>query len=181
MWRRGQKEPLYRRFWSERWGNTRTRLERPLWVHSASMGEIRGAAPLVRALLAAGCPVIVTTLTPAGRTAAQKLLATEIAEGRAQVVWVPLELGSAVRRFIRQVRPRAALMTEIDTWPVLLATIRRQGVPLGIANAQYPAKSLVRDRKWGGFRAGLFQAYQLVCASRKPMPGASATWAASAW
>jgi 3-deoxy-D-manno-octulosonic-acid transferase len=67
-----------------------------------------------------------------------------------------------VRRFIRQVRPRAALMTEIDTWPVLLATIRRQGVPLGIANAQYPAKSLVRDRKWGGFRAGLFQAYQLV-------------------
>jgi 3-deoxy-D-manno-octulosonic-acid transferase len=40
LWRRGEKEPLYRRFWSERWGNTRTRLERPLWVHSASMGEI---------------------------------------------------------------------------------------------------------------------------------------------
>ncbi len=162
LWRRGQKEPLYRQFWSERWGNTRTRLERPLWVHSASMGEIRGAAPLVRALLAAGYPVIVTTLTPAGRTAAQKLLEAEIANGRAQVAWVPLELGWAVRRFIRQVRPRAALMTEIDTWPVLLATIRRAGVPLGIANAQYPAKSLVRDRTWFGFRAGLFQAYQLV-------------------
>jgi 3-deoxy-D-manno-octulosonic-acid transferase len=162
LWRRGRKEPLYREFWAERFGAVHTTLDRPLWVHSASMGEIRGAAPLVRALLAAGRPVIVTTLTPAGRTAAQKLLATEIAEGRAQVVWVPLELGWAVRRFIRQVRPRAALMTEIDTWPVLLATIRRQGVPLGIANAQYPAKSLVRDRKWGGFRAGLFQAYQLV-------------------
>jgi len=162
LWRRGQKEPLYRQFWRERWGNTRTRLERPLWVHSASMGEIRGAAPLVRALLASGYPVIVTTLTPAGRTAAQKLLEAEIADGRAQVAWVPLELGWAVRRFIRQVRPRAALMTEIDTWPVLLATIRRAGVPLGIGNAQYPAKSLVRDRQWFGFRAGLFQAYQLV-------------------
>jgi len=162
LWRRGRKEPLYRRFLAERWGAVHTTLERPLWVHSASMGEFRGAAPLVRALLAAGFPVIVTTLTPAGRTAAQKLLAAEIAEGRAQVAWVPLDLGWAVRRFIRQVRPRAALMTEIDTWPVLLATIRRQGVPLGLANAQYPAKSLVRDLKWGGFRAGLFQAYQLV-------------------
>lgn len=162
LWRRGRKEPLYRQFWGERFGATTTRLPRPLWVHSASMGEIRGAAPLVRALLAVGHTVLVTTLTPAGRTAAQKLLATEIAEGRAEVVWVPLELGWAVRRFIRQVRPRAALMTEIDTWPVLVATIRRQAVPLAIANAQYPAKSLVRDQKWLGFRASLFQAYQLV-------------------
>lgn len=162
LWRRGRKEPLYRQHWGERFGAFTTRLQRPLWVHSASMGEIRGAAPLVRALLAAGHPVLVTTLTPAGRTAAQKLLAQEIADGRAEVSWVPLELGWAVRRFIRRVRPRAALMTEIDTWPVLVATIRRQGVPLAIANAQYPAKSLVRDQKWFGFRAGLFQAYQLV-------------------
>ena len=73
LWRRGRKEPLYRQFWGERFGATTTRLPRPLWVHSASMGEIRGAAPLVRALLAVGHTVLVTTLTPAGRTAAQKL------------------------------------------------------------------------------------------------------------
>jgi 3-deoxy-D-manno-octulosonic-acid transferase len=162
LWRRGQREPLYRQFWGERWGRTRTALHRPLWVHSASMGEMRGAAPLVRALLDAGYPVLLTTLTPAGRTAAQSLFAAAMAEGRAQVAYVPLELGWAVRRFIRHVRPRAALMTEIDTWPVLLATIRRQGVPLGMANAQYPKNSFERDPRWGGFRAGLFQAYQLV-------------------
>ena len=162
LWRRGQREPLYRQFWGERWGRTRTVLQRPVWVHSASMGEMRGAAPLVRALLAAGYPVLLTTLTPAGRSAAQSLFAADMAAGRAQVAYVPFELGWAVRRFIWQVRPRAALMTEIDTWPVLLATIRRQGVPLGMANAQYPKKSFERDPRWGGFRAGLFQAYQLV-------------------
>ena len=163
LWRRGRREPLYRRFWGERFGRTATKLQRPLWVHSASMGEIRGAAPLVRALLAAGYPVLVTTLTPAGRTAAQTLLAEDIAAGRAQVAYVPLELGWAVRRFIRQVRPRAALMTEIDTWPVLVATIRAGGVPLGITNAQYPKQSFERDRqRWWGFRAALFTAYELV-------------------
>ncbi len=162
LWRRGRREPLYRRHWGERFGAVSTSLQRPLWVHSASMGEIRGAAPLVRALLAAGHPVLVTTLTPAGRTAASQLFEQAIAEGRAQVAFVPLELGWAVRRFIRRVRPRAAMMTEIDTWPVLLATIRRQRVPLCIANAQYPKKSIERDRKWGGFRAGIFQAYELV-------------------
>jgi 3-deoxy-D-manno-octulosonic-acid transferase len=126
------------------------------------MGEMRGAAPLVRALLAAGYPVVITTLTPAGRTAAHTLFAEAIAQQRLKVSYVPLELGWAVRRLIRRVQPRAAVMTEIDTWPVLLATIRRRGVPLAMANAQYPKKSIVRDRKWGGFRAGVFQAYELV-------------------
>ncbi len=162
LWKRGQREPLYRAHWGERFGAAPSGLDRPLWVHSASMGEMRGAAPLVRALLAAGYPVFITTLTPAGRTAAHTLFAQAITEQRLRVSYVPLELGWAVRRLIRQVRPRAAIMTEIDTWPVLLATIRRQGVPLAMANAQYPKKSIVRDRKWGGFRASIFKAYELV-------------------
>lgn len=163
LWQRGQREPMYRRFWAERWGSVQTRLKNPIWVHSASMGEIRGAAPLVQALLAAGYPVLVTTLTPAGRTAAQKLLETDIELGRAQVSYLPFELSGAVRRFIEHVQPRCAIMTEIDTWPVLLKTIRREGIPLCMANAQYPKKSIDRDlRRWGGFRAQLFSAYTLV-------------------
>ena len=163
LWQRGKKEPLYRSFWAERWGIVPTRLKNPIWVHSASMGEIRGAAPLVRALLAKGYPVLVTTLTPAGRTAAQKLFETAILEGQAQVAYLPFELRSSVQCFIRHVQPRCAMMTEIDTWPVLLSTIRQEGVPLCMANAQYPKKSIERDlKKWGGFRAKLFSAYQLV-------------------
>jgi 3-deoxy-D-manno-octulosonic-acid transferase len=163
LWQRGRREPLYRQFWAERWGIVPTDLKNPIWVHSASMGEIRGAAPLVRALLAAGYPVLVTTLTPAGRTAAQKLLESAIAQGQAQVAYLPFEMSGSVKRFIRHVQPRCAMMTEIDTWPVLLTTIRQQGVPLCMANAQYPKKSIERDlQRWGGFRAKLFCAYQLV-------------------
>lgn len=163
LWKRGRREPLYRRFWGERFGNAHTSLKRPLWLHSASMGELRGAAPLVRALLAQDLPIMITTLTPAGRTAAHQLFADDMAQGRLQVAYLPMELGWAVRRFIRQVRPRAAIMTEIDTWPVLLATLHRQGVPLAMANAQYPKQSFERDRqRWWGFRAALFQAYELV-------------------
>ena len=163
LWQRGKKEPLYRSFWPERWGMVSTRLKNPIWVHSASMGEIRGAAPLVRALLAKGYPVLVTTLTPAGRTAAQKLFESAISQGQAQVAYLPFELRSSIQRFIRHVQPRCAMMTEIDTWPMLLSTIRQEGVPLCMANAQYPKKSIERDlKKWGGFRAKLFAAYQLV-------------------
>jgi 3-deoxy-D-manno-octulosonic-acid transferase len=162
LWQKGRREPLYRRHLGERWGLVRCSLQSPVWVHSASLGELRGAAPLIRALVAGGHPVFFTPLTPAGRAAAHRMFEIEIGAGRLQAAWAPLELMGAVRRLIRLTRPRCAIMTEIDTWPVLLATIRREAVPLAIANAQYPAGSLERDLRWGGFRAAVFRAYQLV-------------------
>jgi 3-deoxy-D-manno-octulosonic-acid transferase len=162
LWRLGRREPLYRQHWRERWGDTPTSLIKPIWVHSASMGELRGAAPLVQALLDAGYPIMLTTLTPAGRTAAGVLFQQAIHSGMLQVAFVPFEWRSAVHKFIRHVRPRMVMMTEIDTWPVLLKTVQQQGIPLCIANAQYPKQSLARDLAWGGFRSALFQAYDLV-------------------
>ena len=162
LWRRGAREPLYRRFWNERFGAVRCTLQKPIWVHSASMGEMRGAAPWIHALLAQGMQVFLTTRTPAGRQTADRLFGQAMQDGRLQVAYAPLELSWVVRRFLRRVQPRCAVMTEIDTWPVLLATVRRAGVPLAMANAQYPKASFERDQRWGGFRARLFKGYELV-------------------
>lgn len=160
---RGRREPEYHRHFGQRLGRVACALERPVVLHAASLGELRGAAPLVRALLAQGWPVLVTTLTPAGRQAAHTLFGAEMQAGRLQVAYTPLELAFAVREWLRSVRPRCVLVTEIDTWPVFVSTIRRCGVPLAMVNAQYPRHSAERDlvRLWG-FRAAMFQAYDLV-------------------
>ncbi|HEY5762936.1 MAG TPA: glycosyltransferase N-terminal domain-containing protein, partial [Rhodocyclaceae bacterium] len=155
FWRRGKREPVYRQFFDERFGGGGlpagwNRDCRPVWVHCASLGEFRGAAPLIRAMLDSGLPILFTTVTPAGRGAAQSLFAAEIEARRMAIAWSPLEFAWAVRRLVARYRPHCAMMCEIDTWPVLVTTIRQAGVPLAMANAQYPGKSLVRDERWGG-------------------------------
>lgn len=162
FWRRGLKEPLYRQFWAQRFGQVQCNLHRPIWIHCASMGEMRGAAPWITDLLSLDFPIFLTTLTPAGRRTAERLFEQALNEGQMQMSYAPLELSRAIRSFLKRVRPRCAVSTEIDTWPVLLATVRRAGVPLAIANAQYPKQSFERDQRWGGFRAKLFKAYDLV-------------------
>lgn len=162
LWRKGAKEPLYRQFWAQRFGHVPCALVKPIWVHSASLGEMRGAAPWVQALLDDGRPVLLTTLTPAGRQCAHSLFEKHMRTGQLQLAYAPLELSWVVRRFLRHVSPCCAVMTEIDTWPVMLKTARRCGIPLAIANAQYPKASFERDLRWGGFRSRLFQAYDLV-------------------
>jgi 3-deoxy-D-manno-octulosonic-acid transferase len=166
LWVRGRKEPLYRRFVGERLGFVRPRLDRPVWMHCASLGELRGIAPLIRALISGGYPVWVSTLTPAGRNAVPKLFGPEIETGRLAVAYAPLESASAVGRVLRALRPRCVLMVENDVWPVLLSVIQAEGVPLAMVNAQYSARSLQRDQHWWGFRSAAFRSFdRILCKS----------------
>lgn len=163
LWHKGRREPLYRAFVGERFGRFPCRDDRPVWLHAASLGELRGAAPLVQALLAEGYPLQITTLTPAGRSAASTLFPEAMAQGRLQVAYTPIEQAWAVRAMLRRVRPRCALMAEIDTWPLLVTTTHQAGIPLAMVNAQYPRDSAVRDRqRLFGLRSALFRSYDLV-------------------
>lgn len=164
LWQRGRREPAYRQHLGERLGAVAPRQDRPLWMHAASLGELHGAAPLIRALCAAGVPVRLTTLTPAGRAAARQLAAEDACGMRLDVSYAPLEIGACVDRFIARTRPRCAVMVENDSWPVVLVRTRRAGLPLAMVNAQYSEHSLRRDQGPWGFRRRLFAAYDLVLA-----------------
>ena len=151
FWLRGRRDPAYRQHMAERFGFGPS-IAGAIWVHAVSLGEMRSAAPLVRALLDRGERVVTTHLTPAGRRAAETAFADDIAAGRMVVRYLPLELGWAYRRFLRQ-RPKLALVMEIEVWPVMIAEAARAGVPLVLANSQYPARSFARDRglaRWVG-------------------------------
>ncbi len=162
FWLRGRKEPLYRQFLGERFGFITSELKEPIWLHSASLGELRGVMPLIDKMLAENLPILITTLTPAGRAAATQRYAQAINSGQLQVSYLPLELPWAILAFARQVKPRCMISSEIDTWPALLHTLKSMGIPLGFVNAQYPQKSFVKDQRWAGVRAAFFRAYDLV-------------------
>lgn len=164
LWMRGRRQPGYRKNWGERFGGVPPRADRPVWVHAASLGEIRGAAPLLRALCGQGLPVRLTTLTPAGRDAARSLCPEDHAAGRLEVVYAPVEWAACVRRFLQRTRPRYTIVMENDLWPVMLVEAHRTGLPLCMANAQYSERSLQRDQRMLGFRSRLFGIYDLVIA-----------------
>ncbi len=158
LWRRGRKDPLYAQHLSERFGRYRQRLPGAIWVHAVSLGEMRSAVPLIRALLDRGDRVVTTHFTPAGRREAERVFAPEIASGRMAAVWVPFETSWAYAGFFRAFRPRAGLVMEIEIWPRMIFAAKRARVPLFMCNAQYPTKSMARDAKLT-LRHKLMQAY----------------------
>ncbi len=171
LWRRGRKDALYFKLLPERFGRHRPFPAGAIWVHAVSLGELRSAVPLIRALIDRGDTVITTHFTPAGRREAERVFGPDIAAGRLRVAWVPFEYGFAYRRFFKTFAPRCGLVMEIEIWPRMIMAARSAGVPLYLCNAQYPSKSYARDgghdrgRDGGhdggrsGFRAQVMQGF----------------------
>lgn len=158
LWKRGRKDPLYARHLAERFGRHGLGLPGAVWIHAVSLGELRSAVPLIRALLDRGERIVTTHFTPAGRREAERVFAAEIAERRLLPVWVPFETSWAYRGFFAAFRPKLGLVMEIEIWPRMIFAARRAGVPLFMCNAQYPTKSMARDARFG-LRPKLMQGY----------------------
>jgi len=114
-----------------------SRAETQVWVHASSVGEVRAAAPLVRALLEAGENILFTSFTATGCRAIRQQFPAPVSSGV-----IPVDSYSHCRRFFRVHRIKLGLIVETELWPELLYQARRQHIELLLVNARLSAKSL---------------------------------------
>lgn len=142
---RGRRNRGYWRRWGERLGRYRLpALEGSLWVHAVSVGEVQAAAPLIKALRARhpDRPVVVTTTTPTGSERVKAAFGDAVFH-----VYLPYDLPGPVNRFLRRVRPAAAVIMETEVWPNLFAACARWGVSITLANARLSERSAAGYRR----------------------------------
>lgn len=136
-------EAGYRRGWTQRLGLSRAPDYRtaPLWIHAASVGEVRALAPLINQLTNANPEeeLLITTTTPTGGEQVRYLFAD-----RVHHAYLPLDLPWAVSNFLKRHRPRAGLLMELELWPNLLCGAATRGIPMMLINARLSARSAHR-------------------------------------
>jgi 3-deoxy-D-manno-octulosonic-acid transferase len=133
-----------------------------IWIHAASVGEVRAAAPLVGELLRR-CPearILVSTFTASGRRVAAQSL--EAGEPRVRCMLLPIDWGWIPARVIRRVRPALFVLLETELWPVLLTALRRARVPVLIANGRISPRSFGRYRLLDGALRPVLEAISLA-------------------
>ena len=153
---RGVTDRSYRQNFRERFGFGARREPGGVWLHAVSVGEVQASAALVGALHRRHpqLPLTVTTFTPTGAARARALFGSV-----AEVRYVPYDLPGSVRRFLKRVNPRLAVIFETELWPNLYRECGRRRVPLVLASARVSERSLGRYRRLGAlFRDALSQA-----------------------
>lgn len=159
---RARREPAYVKALGERFGRYAAAPAGPvLWVHAVSVGEVRGSAPLVRALAAAhpGLPLLLTCSTAAGRETALQVHGDAV-----HVAWLPYDLPWAVDAFLERFRPLLGVIVETEIWPNLIAACARAHIPLLLANARMSRRSARGYRRFARLTRPAIAALDAVCA-----------------
>ena len=159
---RSIKEPGYASNLTERLSFYKKDFKGACWCHAVSLGEFRAARPIFDKLLLNGEKLLITTLTLSGKRAAQRQYHKEINENKMVIVYAPLEIGFMFKRFLKNFKPKCCIILECDLWPVMITTTCKEKIPLIFAQAQYPEKGFIRDKKFPFLKASLIEKFDLV-------------------
>lgn len=130
---------------------------KPIWLHAVSVGEVRAAAPLMRALIDQGERLLLTHMTPTGRDEARRMWQSEINEGLILQRWVPYDFLGSMQGLIQHYQPRLTILIEREVWPNLIRASRLAGIPVVLASARFSEKSLKQAQTLDRVSAGLMR------------------------
>jgi len=121
-----------------------------VWIHACSVGEVASVVPLIQTLHAQGHAMHITVITRTGFEHASKQLGD-----MASISYLPWDLPSLMRRFVRHLQPQLLLLTETEFWPGMLKACAQQGVSIvgvntRISNRSFPKYYATRFlwRRW---------------------------------
>lgn len=120
---------------------------RPVWIHAASVGEVRSVATLVQELRARQPQrrIVLSTFTFTGNEIAKKFA------GADAVIFLPLDFLWSVRRTLGQWNPSLMVFVETEIWPNLLGECFRRGIPTVMVSGRLSARSFPRYDRFRGF------------------------------
>jgi len=108
-----------------------------VWVHAASVGEVRAITPLVQALMQQGEKILFTSFTATGYQAIRRGFADSVSSGV-----IPIDHCWHCHRFFRRHKIKLGLVMETELWPELLYQARKQDIRLLLVGARLSHKSL---------------------------------------
>lgn len=161
--RRGKEDP-------ERIGERlgKLRFSRPdgtvIWIHAASVGEANSVMPLLQYLHDSSKTVHLVLTT--GTLTSAKVVAGRLPE-RAYHHFSPVDVPFVVERFLKALKPDAAIWVESEFWPNMLQQTARLQIPYILVNARLSESSFRRWRWLRGSFTRLMQSFTQIFAGSR--------------
>ena len=130
-----------------------------IWLHGASVGEVRLAKILVKELTAIlpEADFVLSTMTDQGMEVARQQLGNNIL-----CIYAPLDLAGIVDRAINRIKPSVYICLETELWPALLRQAKRSGIKLVLLNGRMTERSFGRYQKVRSLIAEVLSCFSII-------------------
>lgn len=117
-------------------------LERPIWIHAASLGEYEQAVPLIKVFKEKGYAVVVSFFSPSGYDVKYNDQLIDAA------TYLPLDTKQDMQKFVDMIEPQMALFIKYDIWPNLMKILSEKKIPSYLISANFRENQIYF--KWYG-------------------------------
>ncbi|MGB7978918.1 MAG: glycosyltransferase N-terminal domain-containing protein [Chlamydiales bacterium] len=135
--------------------------DRPvIWIHAVSVGEVKSAQTLFRALKQkeSGVFFLITTTSATGQAEAKRSLPEADA-----FAYLPIDFSWIVKRWVKQLNPRRFILIESDFWWNLLSALRKNGTQISLVSGKLSERSARRFGIFPRFARKLFAHFDSIC------------------
>ncbi|MER3631502.1 MAG: hypothetical protein C4325_04470, partial [Blastocatellia bacterium] len=131
-----------------------------IWVHCVSVGEVKAALSLIKALRkeSPASRIIVSVVTRTGREVAESVF-QNLAD---RIFYFPLDFRFAVRSAFKTFKPSAVLLTETEIWPRFIYEARKLKIKIAVVNGRISRRSFRNYLSLGRLITGTFSSLDLA-------------------
>jgi 3-deoxy-D-manno-octulosonic-acid transferase len=149
----------YRKHFKQRFGFICSTPGASIWLHAVSVGETMAARTLVPWLMQQypNDTIIITNTTPTGAAVVRQQWSNQV-----QQAFLPFDLKSFLRRFVKRCQPRLCIIMETEIWPNLSLVCRQHHIPLILANARLSERSKNNYQKIQTMTSAMLECFSLV-------------------
>ncbi|MCO8122750.1 3-deoxy-D-manno-octulosonic acid transferase [Stieleria sp. TO1_6] len=132
--------------------------DRCIWLHAVSVGEVNLLGGIIDRLnaLDPDLEIAISSSTDSGyQLAVQRF-------GDQRVFFCPLDFTWAVRRTLRNLKPAALVLAELELWPNLIRIAKQQDVKTIVINGRLSDRSAAGYQRFGFLTQSIFQSLDQV-------------------
>lgn len=115
-----------------------------VWIHAVSVGEVLAAYPLVKGIkkIVPDAEIFFSTITVTGRSVAEEKVKSLVST----LFYLPFDIFPLITNAVSKISPDILIVMETEIWPNLIASAKRRGAFVAIANGRISDKSFPRYR-----------------------------------
>ncbi len=142
---------------SERMGRL-PRMKNAIWVHAASVGEIKASMPLLKHITSMGYEVLLTTVTSTGRQYGTTLKIKGLS-----ISYAPLDNIVSTLYAVHRLKPKTLIIIETELWPNMILSAYMTGTNIVSVNARLTQKAFKAYLYIHHVMRFLLKRFKLIC------------------
>ena len=137
----------------------KNKLNKTIWIHGASVGEILSIIPIIKRL---EMDKKIEQILITSSTTSSSYILSKYKFKKAIHQFYPFDLNFITKHFINHWKPKLAIFVDSEIWPNMFNNLHKKNIPIILLNARITKKSFNRWKFFPNFSKKIFEKITLA-------------------